>query len=257
MADQITEAQKEKCQRSFKSTDSKPCYFGDPKGDKLVVLWGDSHANHWFPALNAGAKENGWKVAYYTKVGCRTLDYGVTTMDTRRECVNWVKATQKRIIASDPDLVVIGARWNMPVFTAVAEGDPGSRVAGLRPGDTESSVGLRPVTTALNDAKIPTALIVDNPVSPNSVPRCVARTGLNDNTCDWPLPNDFGRTEAAAARGLPYVHTVDLNSYLCPDGTCKAVIDGTITLRDDDHLSIPFVESLTGELMQELRPLVR
>lgn len=43
------------------------CVFGDPIGDKTVVLAGDSHARQWLPALDLIGRNEGWRVIAWTK----------------------------------------------------------------------------------------------------------------------------------------------------------------------------------------------
>lgn len=240
------------CHRSLKSTNAKPCYYGDLNSNTLVVLWGDSHAGHWFLPFEEAAIENHWKIAYYTKSACSVMDPTATNLEVSESCKQWQQESQRRIIASKPNLVVIGGRWQRPSWLVVADGDPSQRVSGLRVGDTEAAVGLRKTTVALNDAKIETVLLEDNPLPPGNIPRCVAKNGLTSTACDWPIPSTLGVTEEAAARGLPYVHVVNLNEYLCPNGKCKAIVNGSITIRDDHHLSEPFARTLAGPLGKDL-----
>lgn len=245
------------CHRSLTSTNSKPCYYGDLNSSTTVVLWGDSHAEQWFPALDAAAKKNQWKIAYYTKSACSVIDPTATNLNVSPSCKQWQQATQARIIASKPQLIIIGSRWNRPSWQVVADNNPGDRVPGLLPGDTEAAVGLRKTLISLNDAKLPTALLVDNPEPNGNLPRCIAKNGLNSTACDWAYPTNTGKTEKAAARNLPYIHVVDLNNFLCTNGMCKAVINGSITVRDEHHLSEAFVETLSVPLAEELRQLLK
>lgn len=252
---------KDGCHRGLNSTDTNPCYYGDKKNsNKTVVLWGDSHAAQWFDAMNEMAKEKHLRLAYYTKSGCSPVELNIMQLKDPTAyptCAKWADQTQAKILASKPELVVMGMHSNRKSWAVPAAGDPAARVPGLKDGDTEGAVGLRKRMIDFNAAKQPTVILVDNPSSPTNIPRCVSRHGLNSTQCDWDLPAKNGATEEAAARGLEYVHVVDLNRYLCPGGRCKAVIDGTMTMRDGDHLSGPFTSSLAGRLSEALQPYLR
>ena len=41
-----------------------------PSSKTTVVLFGDSHAMQWFPALNGLAKEHDWRLVGLTKAAC-------------------------------------------------------------------------------------------------------------------------------------------------------------------------------------------
>src|SRR5207237_2122181 len=49
---------------------SKPCFFGDTKSHTSVVLFGDSHATTWFPALDMISKQQHWRLVDLTKAAC-------------------------------------------------------------------------------------------------------------------------------------------------------------------------------------------
>ena len=49
---------------------SGDCTYGDRSSSKTIVLYGDSHAAQWFPALEKIANENGFKLVSLTKSAC-------------------------------------------------------------------------------------------------------------------------------------------------------------------------------------------
>ena len=49
------------------------CVFGDPEASATVVLMGDSHAAQWFPAMDEGAREKGYRK--WRKAVQRTFDW--------------------------------------------------------------------------------------------------------------------------------------------------------------------------------------
>ena len=46
------------------------CVYGDPQGTRTAVLFGDSHAAQWLPALDRYARDRGWRLEYHTKAAC-------------------------------------------------------------------------------------------------------------------------------------------------------------------------------------------
>ena len=50
------------CDVTRKDTTSSVCVHGDPHGSRTLVIYGDSHAAMWIPALDVIGKEVGWQV---------------------------------------------------------------------------------------------------------------------------------------------------------------------------------------------------
>ncbi len=81
-----------------------------PLSDVTVVLFGDSHAAQWFPALERLATERGWRLVSMTKSACTTADIDIWTDIVKRtydECSRWREAALERMAIERPDLVVV------------------------------------------------------------------------------------------------------------------------------------------------------
>ncbi|WP_307783884.1 acyltransferase family protein [Streptomyces spinoverrucosus] len=90
------------------SVQKHPCLYGDTDAGRTVVLFGDSHAAQWFPALDSIARKHHWRLYSYTKNACK-----ITQITTRAEnggpyaaCDKWRAATIDRIRELEPDLVI-------------------------------------------------------------------------------------------------------------------------------------------------------
>lgn len=57
----------------------------------------------------------------------------------------------------------------------------------------------------------------------------------------------------ATASRFANVQFVDMGPHVCPDGLCRAELDGRVTYRDNQHLSGSFAESLAPEMARALR----
>ena len=100
------------CHLDVPSVTPGDCVFGDPAGDVTVVLFGDSHAAQWFPALERLASERGWRLVSMTKSACATADIDIWTDIVKRtyeECNRWREAALERMAIERPDLVVVSA----------------------------------------------------------------------------------------------------------------------------------------------------
>ena len=58
------------CQANFTQTSELICTLGDPKGHRLMVIYGDSHALMWIPPFEAIAKAEHWRLVVLAKYGC-------------------------------------------------------------------------------------------------------------------------------------------------------------------------------------------
>ena len=67
-------------------------------GRFTVALVGDSHAAHWFPALERLAKHKGWRIVTFVKVSCPFIDMRVRNLALKREyreCAAFNEATSR------------------------------------------------------------------------------------------------------------------------------------------------------------------
>jgi hypothetical protein len=51
-----------------------------------------------------------------------------------------------------------------------------------------------------------------------------------------------------SVRGFANAAVIDLGDAVCPDGICRARIDGTLVFRDNQHLTAAFVRTLAPAL---------
>ncbi|MFM2201018.1 MAG: hypothetical protein RL040_218, partial [Bacteroidota bacterium] len=62
------------CHANYAQTKSDTCEYADTKSEKTMVLYGDSHAAQWFPALVEIASRSGYKLISFTKSACPSVD---------------------------------------------------------------------------------------------------------------------------------------------------------------------------------------
>jgi len=88
---------------------SPPCTYGDTSATTRVIAFGDSHAAQWFPALNATAIQDHWKLENLSKATCPPLLPLVSPFlgRTFRECESWRSSVLARIAAERPALVML------------------------------------------------------------------------------------------------------------------------------------------------------
>jgi peptidoglycan/LPS O-acetylase OafA/YrhL len=229
-------------------TDSsvRPCRFGVADSPTRVVLFGDSHAMHWFNPIESIAAQRRWTLTTLLKSGCGAadLDAGEPPRDQRASsCDTWRRDAIDSIIRWRPDLVILGTATNL---THVDRREWSHRVHD----------GMRDLLTALVSRGLRVVVMRDVPRFVFDVPDCLARaTRLSWNVGTWcqgSLASNVNAeafaAEQDAARGLTGVSFVDTLPALCAQDVCETVAKGRVMYRDDNHL--------TGAFAETLRPLI-
>jgi hypothetical protein len=65
---------RDRCLPHSNSGEVRFCTFGDTTSATSVVLFGDSHAMHWFNPLERIASERHWRLTVVTRSGCSGID---------------------------------------------------------------------------------------------------------------------------------------------------------------------------------------
>lgn len=226
------------------------CFFGEiAHPQSTVVLFGDSHAAQWFPALQEIADEQHWRLATIIKPGCTPLTIKEdVTPRMERVCEQWRREAIGDIVELRPELVIMvsasrhpGVDGNMMVDTQVWE------------------QGARDTFAALTSQGAKVRLIRDTPYADYNVLGCLAQAEWDGHTqCPAPvsavaLSPDIYAAEARAARGFGNVRLLDLSDRMCGPDQCYLEIGGQVIYRDGDHLTASYSRSLAAVLFQRLR----
>ena len=243
------------CHLQKPSVSHAECAFGDTSSSTVVVLFGDSHAAQWFPALETLAKQHHWRLLVRTKSGCPAPDVTIFDRGLKRaydECDTWRTAVLAELVASHPALVVAaGTRTSSLVDRAT-----GSKIAAsAAPGEWQA--GWARELGALSDAGVAVAVLRDTPWPGRDVPACVARNSANPSACDLSRDAlDSAAYDTAMAKGHPTAHGVDLTSVICDPSRCPATLGKYLVYRDTSHLTATFARALAPYLDRQLAPLI-
>jgi hypothetical protein len=238
------------------ATQSPACVYGATRADTTVVLFGDSHAAQWFPALDSIVRRRGWRLVALTKTACPVADVVVINVPLARryvECEPWRRATLERIAALKPALVVAASARSYKL-----------RVGGGQEEWTESSpaaregwrAGLQRTVASLAGSGARVVVLEDTPRMPFDVPLCLVRNIEHQERCAVPVARAvdtaFAALERSAVRQSPAATYVGLNAAIC-DTVCATVRDGVVRYRDSNHLSARYVSSLADLLIDSLQ----
>jgi peptidoglycan/LPS O-acetylase OafA/YrhL len=228
------------CVSSNGSTAAKTCVFGAQESTTNVVLFGDSHAAQWFDAMKDIAQREHWRLTTVLKLGCAAVAINPGQgIDDDAECVTWRQNAVAAIVDLQPTLIILGSATNK----LDRPENPQAYATSALLADVRESV--RRTLRSLSASGARMALLRDTPEFPFDVTSCLARAERHawypNDACDLPSasvvdPKIYAAEQSAAA-GLPNVKLIDMNAALCPQGACKAVVNGRVMYRDTHHLA--------------------
>jgi peptidoglycan/LPS O-acetylase OafA/YrhL len=223
--------------------ESPECVYGDRESDTTVVLFGDSHAMHYFPALRAVARREGWRMVALTRAGCPIADVRFA-----RGCDTWRERSLQRIERERPDMVIT-SHTTAGYLGVVEDGVRLSRE------DSEPLYEEGHVRTLrrLRRTTGPLVVMRDLPRAPEDVADCVSRHARELERCSFPAQRSgAGDFEVRAARRVAGTRIIDLLPLLCRGGRCAAVIGKALVYRDDNHFTATFARTLAPWLSRQL-----
>jgi peptidoglycan/LPS O-acetylase OafA/YrhL len=230
------------CLAGATATRSPRCVYGDGGSRTTVVLFGDSHAMQFFPALEPIAMRRRWRLVQLTKSGCppEAVDVVYTPLDRDYpECAAWRADALRRIARERPALVVTTSTLGYTVM------EHGQRL-GADATTRALAAGYRPTLLALRRLVPRVAVLVDTPRPPWDVPDCVSKRPLELRRCAFrrPLAVARARVVAAGAEHVPGVRVIDATGEFCLRQLCPAVIGNVLVYRETGHITASYAATL-------------
>ena len=219
------------CHLNYHESVSPLCEFGKLDSAKTVVLYGDSHAVQWFPALEKLATEKGFKLITLTKSACPSIDVVRESVGAFKmsNCAAWRENAIARITAAKPDLIILSSFEHF-----VPEGDPRNVEQWWAAGSERTFQTLRPLTSKI-------VYLLDTPLPKRNIPNCLASTSADKCLADSTL-------------GLPQVAQFEIinpANWLCTNN-CPGIVRGNVAYRDASHISVATSLELSDLLWQAL-----
>ena len=219
-------------------TSRTSCTYGPSDAAVSIALVGNSHAGHWFPALEQVATERGWRITTYLTSVCYPVDVPLSFTDPASSagCSEWTAWMEQQVGAQGYDLVLASARTDQPL-------------AGVRAADQDAAAQAAYARTidAFTAAGAAVLVLRDTPNMGRSVPDCVATSPDGAQGCAVPRATGLEVDPlalAAAADGSGKVGVLDVTDLLCAQASCRAVIGGAIVYFDHGHMTATFARSL-------------
>jgi peptidoglycan/LPS O-acetylase OafA/YrhL len=231
------------------------CVFGDPAGKRTVFLFGDSHAAHWFPAVDAIAEDRGWRLLVRTKSACNAASVLTFSPGLKRvytECPTWRAEVLAEIKQTQPYLVVVSSSGN--------DGNPLVDEAGNRPSgavlDAQWAAGWQATYRALKGSKTKLVQIRDTPWPGYNMPECLAEHSEKISRCAAQPAESIVLPErqelVARTAESNGVQMIDAISWFCTADACPGLVGNVLVWRDDDHITTRYSKMLVPVLSAKL-----
>jgi hypothetical protein len=229
------------------------CTLGDPSGRKLMVVYGDSHALMWLPALDSVARQAHWRLVILTHYSCPAEFVQVT--DPRGfgpvgapyvVCNRWHRWAVGEINRMKPDMVIV-AQENL-YQTPSTGTSPGWF---FTPAVWEH--GLRSLLGSLSLPADHKVFLGNIPVPPSLPLNCLSSHADDVGACSAPVGRavpPLGQVERAVVMqaGGRYI---DVTPWFCSH-LCTPIVGHYVVYLDQLHMTGVYAEYLQRVLGQSL-----
>jgi peptidoglycan/LPS O-acetylase OafA/YrhL len=231
------------CSVDFAATEARQCVFGDETSSTTVVLFGDSHAAHWFPALARVVDSRGWKLVSITKDACPAPTMPVYQASLNRaytECDVWRERALVEVEKLRPSLVVLSS----------SEMHQASKAA--RDTDAEWERAWSGTLRRIRASEAEVVLINDTPRPEGNAVECVSSHLTDLTACardrDRAIPRPQRRRLVATAAAREGAEVIDPLPWFCTERRCPAIVGNTLVYRDDSHITATYARLLAPML---------
>ena len=234
------------CMTSYYSVEVKPCTFAHKAASTVAVLFGDSHAAQWVPAVASLGNSQGWKVVTLTKSACPAATVTRIEPALKRpyvECDRWRARAIKQLRAEHPDIIFMSS----------------SEAYGIPPAQWRH--GLEVTLQKLQSTGAVIFYIEDTPEPGFDVLKCLSRVAWRSSWqtgrgCSFERKSALpalGDIDARVASEFPNVHAISMTTAVCPSTRCTGERGDLVIYRDYGHLTASFARTLEPALLQRVR----
>ncbi|MDT9593536.1 acyltransferase family protein [Nocardioides zeae] len=225
------------------------CVYGNPEGERTLVLYGDSIGISWLPAIEESVGDD-WRIEVYAARQCIPGDLTITNTDGSPypECSEFREDALAQIAEEQPDVLVVSGQGDARQVPDV----PDERTATLELG--QSLLRVAPTYAEMSEHVVylpppPTARALVDCRTPTSTPAsCVQEIGLN------PTPWYRSMQQAAQQNGATFV---DVLPWFCiPEVGCPSFVDGTPVRADVAHLTDAMSRKMGPVVGEALAPAI-
>ncbi|MFN8573089.1 MAG: acyltransferase family protein [Gemmatimonadaceae bacterium] len=211
-------------------TSADVCHTGAGDADRTVVVFGDSHAKMWMPALLRIAGEHRWDIVPMFKEGCTAagIDWGGgLARGARAPCVTWYSWALDQLKVLRPDVIILSEFYTRTLQSGFGGGAQGVYA------------GLEAQLRALVPLGARTVVFEDIPYQDQAPADCLTSTGSTIGTCSTSIDQTLA-SAVDSVRQLVETHGARFfptSQWFCASGRCPVIIGSTIAYRDQSHMS--------------------
>ena len=220
------------CHVNNGETKSGDCTYG-ARGAKIkIVLFGDSHAAQWFPALEKLATQHGFELISLTKSACPgpSVIKRETGNYKNADCSAWRANSYRRIAAIHPEAVIVSGMEHFEMPSGYS-----SRSNWWREGEAKTLSHLQGGSSNL-------IYISDTPHPLRDIPSCIASGSTSK--CNG--------TQSSNPYFIAGFKNINPTPWLCASA-CPAIIDNHVVYRDSSHISVAMSRLLSQKLYTALQ----
>jgi len=187
-----------------------------------IVLYGDSHAAQWSPALIDIAEARGLQLIVLAKGGCPVAAVSIPTATLARTCPVWRDQAIEFIGTQRPDLVIVSAWADYPNS------------------DEEWATGFSATMSRLAPLTSNLVVLGDNPPARREPASCLSDNLRRADACAAARGDVVmaGRLtierDIAGGLGAAFIDTSD---WLCTQTACPVIIGDILLYRDVSHIT--------------------
>ena len=241
------------CAAQTGMTKGTVCKVGDGQAKRSFALIGDSHAQHWMPALEAIAKREHWVMYPFIKPGCTAANVTLTQLNgaPMTECNVWRTWALAQIAALHVDRVIVSTsipgRLTSSAGQTVSDDQIQTMAAMWEEGVTSSIKSL-----SGGGAKV--TMLSDVPGLQSDPAQCLLKRSATMATCTFPVLQRKTIFNDASARAVQASKAtfIDVTTWFCAEGHCPTVIGQTVAYMDTNHISKTYALALADPLDRRL-----
>ena len=230
----------------------KKCLEINTQTNNVILLWGDSHANHWSPAFTEAANRRSATLLTLSKRGC------IPTLGNVKdnECLNfneYVFSQLDNLKKSGLRGVIVSARW--PGYVggkSLSLADSGK----ANYSSAEFETQFERLVQKLEQMNLRVLIVLPSPSLKFAAVQCLAKKPANECGIDQAVFNGFANESISVLTRIAgksrNVRILDPQTIMCENKYCSAVQHGVIAYTDENHLSKSFVKSLSVNFDKEI-----
>ncbi len=225
--------------------ESGECAYGSVDSPHEVVVFGDSHALQWTPALIEIAGQRDWRLITLLHANCTAAQVSVNP-----DCDLWRENALARIREEKPGLVIVASNTG-PNMTVKDDGETLSREAA----EPLLESGMAETFRDLKKTGAEVTLMQDMAMSKDYLPsECVAGNRDDPDSCTFVMDRPPALAyDLKAADEVGGIQVIDPLEKICPGYTCSPVHGRYLKFRDRFHITATYSRLLAPWLDAELQ----